>query len=316
MAANAGRNGMKQEDYEFFKENGYLSLGQILSDEEVTHFANLFDRNRRDFARFWNDNGTWQTQHCEALLTAPEFDELIRHPRVLEPLQALMGGEVCFCEISLRRMGPYAGERLPGMTSWEGSVGRRWHRDSGHLVWRKHPLRLTYVQLMVYLVDVNETTHSFAISPQSIDQEMLDTKAQLERGGIHDQHGVAGTALLFNLSRLHTVTVRPTRSVRKTAQIYYGHRNHEYLSESTYIPTRLWRNHPDAEVRGFYSVLNGKTQEYLESTTTPEEGPVNQVLETLADIQKNANLPKKYGPRWRYTVHGTKRKRSPARHRH
>ena len=26
---------MKQNDYEFFKENGYLSLGKILNDEEV-----------------------------------------------------------------------------------------------------------------------------------------------------------------------------------------------------------------------------------------------------------------------------------------
>ncbi len=298
-----------ERDYDFFKDNGYLSLGKILSDDEVTRFADLFDRNRRDFDRFWTDNGTWQTQHCESLLTAPEFDELIRHPKAIEPLKGLMGDEVCFSEISLRHMGPYAGEPLPGMTSWEGSVGRRWHRDSGDLVWPEHPLRICYVQMMVYLEDVDDTTHSFAVSPQSIDQEMLDTEAQLECGGIHDQHGVAGTAILFNLSRVHTVTVRPTQSERKTAQIYYGHRHRDYLSESTYIPTRLWRDHPDEEVRGFYGVLNGKTLEYLERTAARDEVPVNEVLEILADIGKNVNLPRKYGPRWRYNVRGTRRKR-------
>ena len=202
---------MKQEDYDFFKENGYVSLGKILSDDELHRFADLFDRNRRDYSRFWRNNGIWQTQHCEALLTAPGFDDLIRHPKALDALQGLMGGEVCFAEICLRHMGPYAGEALDSMRTWDGEVGRRWHRDGGQdLMWPEHPLRLGYVQLMVYLADVDETTHSFAISPQAFDQELLDAEAQLERGGFRELHGSAGTAVLFNVSRLHTVTVRPT----------------------------------------------------------------------------------------------------------
>ena len=87
---------MKQKDYEFFKENGYLSLGKILNDEEVARFADVFERERRDFSRFWTDNGIWQIQYCHSLLTAPELDEIIRHPKVMEPLKALMGDEVCF----------------------------------------------------------------------------------------------------------------------------------------------------------------------------------------------------------------------------
>ena len=190
---------MKLEDYDFFKDNGYLSLGKILSDDEVTRFADLFDRNRRDFSRFWNDNGIWQTQHCDLLLTGPEFDEIIRHPKAIEPLQGLMGDEVCFSDACLRHMGPYAGEPLPGMTSWEGPVGRRWHRDVREdTMWREHPLRIGYVQMMVYMADVNDTTHSFSISPQPFDHEILDAEAQLERGGIHDLYGSAGTAILIS----------------------------------------------------------------------------------------------------------------------
>ena len=100
---------MKQQDYDFFRDHGYVSLGKILSDEEVTRFADLFERNRRDFSRFWNDNGIWQTQHCDSLLTAPEFDEIIRHPRAMEALQGLMGGDVCFSEICLRAHGTVLG---------------------------------------------------------------------------------------------------------------------------------------------------------------------------------------------------------------
>jgi hypothetical protein len=276
---------MKQEDYDFFKDNGYLSLGKILSDDEVARFVEVFDRDRRDFGRIWNDNGIWQTQNCQSLLTAPEVDEIIRHPKAMEPLQVLMGGEVCFSEICLRHMGPYEGESIAGMTSWEGPVGRRWHRDGGgRFIWPEHPLRIGYVQLMVYLSDVSDKTHSFAISPESIDQEILPKEDQLMRGGSRDLYGCAGTAILFNVCRLHTVTVRPTQCERKSAQIYYGHRHRKYLSEQSYIPAGLWRDHPDGEVRGFYSVINDKTQTYLERTAGRDEVPVDKALEILADL--------------------------------
>ena len=301
---------MKQKDYDFFRDNGYVSLGKILSDDEVTRFADLFDRNRREFNRFWNDNGIWQTQHCDSLLTTPEFDEIIRHPNAIGPLRKLMGDSVCFSEICLRHMGPYAGEPLPGMRTWEGSVGRRWHRDGGDdTMWPEHPLRIGYVQMMVYLADVDDTTHSFSVSPQAFDEEIVDTDAQLERGGVHDLHGCAGTAILFNITRLHTVTVRPTQSERKSVQIYYGHRHRDFLGHDSLVPAQLWRDHPDAEVRGFYGVLNGKTREYLERTAGRDEVPVIEALEILENIQENVNLPKKYGPRWRYTVRGTRRLR-------
>ena len=277
---------MRQEDFDFFKDNGYLSLGKILSDDEVSRFVDAFERDRREFGRFWNDNGIWQTQNCNALLTSPEFDEIIRHPKAMGPLQVLMGGEVCFSETCLRHMGPYEREPVAAMRSWDGPVGRRWHRDGGTgLTWAQHPLRIGYVQLMVYLSEVNGTTHSFAVSPQSFDQENLDVEAQLERGGVRELHGCAGTAILFDVTRLHTVTVRPTKSERRSLQTYYGHRHREYLSEDSCIPTRLWRDHPDEEVRGFYGVLNGKTRRYLELTAGRDEVPVDEALKILAGIE-------------------------------
>ena len=178
-----------------------------------------------------------------------------------------MGGEPCFGQICLNNMGPYQGEPVPGMTSWYGPVGRRWHRDGGaRLMWREHPLRIGYMRLQVYLTDVDETTHSFAISPEAIDQELLSKEDQLARGGIRDLQGRAGAAILFNISSLHTVCIRPTQAERKTVGIYYGHRHREYHSDHTYIPPSLWRDHPDGEVRGFYGVLNGMTRTYLERT--------------------------------------------------
>lgn len=198
-----------------------------------------------------------------------------------------MGGEVCFSEICLRHMGPYAGEPIPGMTSWEGGVGRRWHRDGGdRFIWPEHPLRIGYVQLMVYLTDVSEATHSFAVSPEPVGEETLDKEAQLERFGVHDLHGCAGTAILFNVSRLHTVTVRRTRLERKSVQIYYGHRQRGSLSDQSFIPAALWRDHDDAETRGFYRVLNDRTRSFQESTGGLGEIPVEEAMEILAQIKE------------------------------
>jgi hypothetical protein len=276
---------IRNDEYEFFKRNGFLTLGKLLSDDDVKRFVAAFDRNRRDFGGFWSGNGIWQSVHCHQLLTAPEFDEIIRHPAVLNCLNGLFGGAVCFSEISLRHMGPYNGEPLSGMTSWDGSVGQRWHRDGGgRFIWPEHELRLGYVQLMVYLTDVSEETHSFAISPETADEELLESEEQLDRGGARDLYGGAGTAILFDATSLHTVTLRPTQSERKSVQIYYGHRHRDHLSEMSYTPTQFWRDHPDAEVREFYGVLNRKTRQYLQQTEGRDEVPLEETLNILADI--------------------------------
>ena len=264
---------MREEDYRFFQAHGYVSLGRILTDRELERFVKVYDRDRSETAAFWYRFGHHQTVNCDALVSSPEFDEVIRHPKVMEPLRALMGGEVCFSEICIRHMTPHAGEPHQG-----------WHRDRPH--WHEHPLRLDYIQLMLYLTDVGETTHCFSISPESVEDEILGAEAQLERGGSHDLHGEAGTAILFNVSVLHTATVRVTQKERKTVQVYYGHRNRKFLSDDSLIPTTLWRDHPDAEVRAFYGVFNNKTREYLERTASRPNLSLQEMGEILYQIDR------------------------------
>ncbi len=278
---------MKQEDYDFFKSNGYAELGQILSDAEVSRYAELFEQERHRYGRFWRDTGIWQTIYGHVLLTAPEFDGLIRHPKVMEPLQALMGSEVCFSEICLRHMGAYAGETVRGLTSWDGPVGHRWHRDGGaRFMWPEHPLRMGYIALLVYLADVNDKTHSFAISPESVDQEILNKEAQVERGGIRELHGSAGTGILFNVSVLHTFAVRETTLERKSVQIGYCHRHREEYegASASVVPPSLWRDHSDEETRGFYGVLNSRTQAFCERTAGRDQLTAHEALEIVDDL--------------------------------
>lgn len=236
---------MNQVDYEFFKQHGYLSLGKVLNDEEISRYTEEYDRDRAEHGYLWHAYGH-QTINCDALVSWPTVDEIIRHPGIFPTIEELMGGPVCFSEICVRHM-----------TRYEGEIRHSWHRDRRHD--ESHPLRMPYIQMMLYLSEVDESSHCFSISPESIHDPIMDTKSQLERAGIEDLHGVAGTAILFNIAVLHTATVRPTERERKTVQVYYGHNSGEFLSNDSCIPTTLWHTHPDPDVRAFYGMLNPKS---------------------------------------------------------
>ena len=47
-------------------------------------------------------------------------------------------------------------------------------------------------------------------------EEDIAKEKQLEKAGSVDMHGPAGNAVIFNISVLHTATVRPTQQQRKT----------------------------------------------------------------------------------------------------
>ena len=121
---------------------------------------------------------------------------------------------------------------------------------------------MDFIQLMLYLTDVGEDTHCFSISPESVDAPILDNKAQLERDGVIDIHGPAGTICLFNVAVLHTATVRKTDHVRQSLQVYYGHRDRPYLADDSLIPP-MFANDADPETRAFYGNTNEITRLYL-----------------------------------------------------
>ena len=245
---------MNKEDYTFFAEHGYLNLGKVLNDEEVAHFLDLFDRDQTEKRYCWFQHGN-QRINYDALMTTPAFDSAIRHPNILPIITELMGGPVCFSEIGARYMGPYDGE-----------PGRHWHRDRPHLP--EHPLRMEYIQVMLYLTDVDEDGHCFSLSPESIREPVIEDKEeQVRQKGIYDLHGPSGTAAVFNIAVQHTATTRVTQRERKTLQTYYGHRNHQYMSNDSVIPACFWKHHEDPEVRAFYGVLNERTHLYMDALT-------------------------------------------------
>ena len=241
-------------DLEFFKQHGYVNLGQVFTGEELNRFIDLYDRDKSESGCFWHpiSNHGHQTLNCDPLISSPEIDGLIRHSALIDPVETIFEGPSWLGEVCLRHMVPR-----------DSNPEEIWHRDRPHATDR--PYRCGYLQMMLYLSDVHEGTHCFSISPEPCDGPILETQEQLaQRGKVH-LHGPAGTVILFNLSVLHAATVRITPHERKTVQIYYGHRDGPVLSDCTTIPSRLWRDHPDPEVRGFYGMKTSRTLKYAEA---------------------------------------------------
>lgn len=234
---------MDQVAYQFFHDHGYLILGKVLADAEVDRFVHGFDRNRSDSSYLWRYLGrdTHQTGNCEALPSWVELDDIVRHPRILPVVQTLMGDPLSILEVSARHMDVH-----PDAVK----IPQQWHRDTPHVA--SHPLRMDYIQAMVYLTDVDADTHCFTISPEAVDSPILDRDAQLAGGGMAYLYGPAGTVILFNASVLHTATVRTTRYERKTIQTYYCHRASKLGKLDMVIPAQLWRDHPDPAARELY----------------------------------------------------------------
>ncbi len=230
----------------FFRHNSYLILPDLLSPEKVAELNAAIDRDRSQRAYFWGTassaNGT-----SNLLLTEPVFEPVVRHPAVLPLVETLMGGAVCFEELSVQITKPSTEARPTA-----------WHRDRGH--WLEHPLHLDYLQIIYYLSDVAEGNHHFTLSPEPADGAILETEAQLARGGSLPFYGKAGSAILFNAATLHGATIANTAQERRILQIYYGHETRPPLAEVTLMPPRLWRDDPDPEICRFYGKLNRYTQ--------------------------------------------------------
>ncbi len=239
----------------FFRTHSFVVLPDLLSATEVVSLNTAMDRDMQQNPFMWWTHGA-RDYNCNLLLNEPVFEVAIRPPRLLALLDQLMGGPYCFEELAVRHR---VGEAQARTTDW--------HRDRGY--WKDHPLHLDYPQIIYYLTDVDATTHCFSISPEPADGEILDSDAHLERGGIYHFHGRAGTGILFNAATLHGVTLRQTNKVRRTIQVYYGHQHRASLSEVTLMPPRLWRDHPDAEIRRFYGKFNRYTDIVLNGLGIP-----------------------------------------------
>ncbi|MDX1933481.1 MAG: phytanoyl-CoA dioxygenase family protein [Capsulimonadales bacterium] len=249
--ANEANAPAPKDRLDFFRENSYVVLPNLLSPDEVRAIHEAIDRDRSENPFLWWFQGN-PNCGCNLLLTEPAVDVAFRPPAVLELLDALMGSEYVFEESAVQITEPSEVEKPTG-----------WHRDRAH--WPEHPYGLDYPQLIVYLTDVDETTHCFTLSPEVAGSEPVPLEEQLRRRGTVHFHGRAGTAIFFNCAIYHGLTMRKTPHQRRILQVYYGHPDREPINDATILPPRLRRNAPDERTRRFYGKPNRLTRVLLRS---------------------------------------------------
>lgn len=238
--------GDQEAQCELFRRDSFVIIPEALTEEQVSEMNAAMDRDMESHLFFWRCGGH-AGYSCNLLLTEPVFEAAIRNPKLLPLIERLMGGPICFEELAVRHREPET-EAQPD----------HWHRDRPH--WPEHPLHLDFPQLIYYLTDVDETTHCLSVSPEPADGEVLELEEQLQRRGVLNVHGAAGGAILFNCAAWHTATLRQTTKMRRNIQVYYGHPRRPSLSEVSLVPPRLWRDHPEAEIRRFYGKHNTYTR--------------------------------------------------------
>src|SRR5207237_8145944 len=114
----------------FYRAKSYIPLPDLLTPDEVAALNAAMDRDQERNRFMWYCAGT-ADYNCNLLLTEPVFEITIRQPRVLELVERLMGGPICFEELAVRQ-NPASKEAYP----------TGWHRDRDH--WLEHPLHPDY----------------------------------------------------------------------------------------------------------------------------------------------------------------------------
>ena len=235
----------------FFKENGYLVVPDVLTPGEVGSINEAIDRDLAENKPMWMDrkNGRLQTVHI--LLASPDLDFTMRPPKLLPLMQAIMGNDLCAEEHSV----------MIRSANSDGSEECRWHRDGGGI--GEPPYYTQRLSIVFYLTDVDETTHTFSVLPGTAQSTELLPLEAYDLDTAEHIVGLAGTAILFNASMFHAGNVRKTDSERRTVHIYCGRTTDPPMSNSTVFPRRLWDGKDEATVK-YYSRPNPITRLLLD----------------------------------------------------
>ena len=228
----------------FFAHNGYVVVPDALSPAEVHLINATIDENLVDNKGLWGNVEAGRYQNGNILLAQRELDFTMRPPSVLPLMEAIMGPELCAEEhsVMIRNANP------------EGPTACVWHRDSCRGS-TEPPYYTRYLSVVFYLTDVDETTHTFSVIPESAQTADPGELDDYDLSAAHHIDGKSGTAVLVNSYTFHAGNVRDTAAERRSIHIYCGRSSDEHLSNYTIFPPRLWDGKDEA-TRRYYSRLN------------------------------------------------------------
>ena len=229
-----------------FDRNGYLRVERALSDEQIARFNAAVDKHRQAFPDDWLELSDSFCEGTNVLPHTADFDEAIENPKTLEILRAIIGEEITFEEFAIMLRNPTA--NLNEVKGWHRDIVREFDRR----------MEVDAISIMMYLTDVSDTDHCFAIIPEShnrlVDLNPLDVPAD---AGV-DLIGPAGTAVIFHARAIHNARLKQNSTQRRTLQAYYSHWCDQRTNEWTEIPPRLYQKQAPHLPPRFYAKWNVK----------------------------------------------------------
>ena len=272
----------KKEACAFFESNGYVVLGECLSDTELEHLNEFYDRTQEERPEAWGLGQSRKPHHrgqgliySQPLLDYPELDHYAQHPSSYPVVAQLLGGEekVRFSEFNFREAPRDAG--LGGMNfHHDATVADRFTRKPYNPV--------DWLCAIHYLTDVTTTTPAFCVVPGS--NRFVSLQATYEGlGNAYSEvpiRGPAGTCVLYDTATFHTRLDGDGKQRRRTWHQYYargGWLRSSLPNSDRYVrpPTPVLTNwnlfperlvfHSDPKKRLFFSHWNTAQCEWVAS---------------------------------------------------
>jgi ectoine hydroxylase len=211
---------LTKEQREQFERDGYLFFPALFSPAEMAPLLEEVPRlyERREAYNVREKGKEAVRTNFAAHLYSKPFAKLARHPRMVEPVEALFGEKLYMHQF-----------KINGKMAFEGDVWQ-WHQDYG--TWLNDDLMPTEraMNVAIFLDDVNEFNGPLMFIPGSHKKGVVEAKHDLsttsyplwtvdneliaalveraggKQGGIVSPHGPAGSMILFHSCLVHAST--------------------------------------------------------------------------------------------------------------
>lgn len=261
-----------------FEQDGFLRIEHALNGEQVSRFNAAVDRHRAAYPGDWIELSDSFCEGTNVLPHTADFDEAIENPKTLEILRAILGETITFEEFAIMLRNPTA--NLNEVKGWHRDIVREYERR----------MEIDAVSIMMYLSDVSDTDHCFAIVPESHNRLVDLNPLHIPATAGVDLIGPAGTAVIFHARAIHNARLKQNSTQRRTLQAYYSQWRDQRTAEWSEIPPRLYQKDDPSLPPHFYAKWNvtnilegvGKRPSDLDPNL-----PLSQVIR---EVQRRAKL--------------------------
>jgi ectoine hydroxylase-related dioxygenase (phytanoyl-CoA dioxygenase family) len=263
---------------EQFDRNGYLVVERALTDEQVVRLNDAVDFHRKAWPGDWIELSDSFCEGTDVLPHTADFDEAVENPKTLDILRAIIGEGITFEEFAIMLRNPTA--NLDEVKGWHRDLIREYDRR----------MEIDAVSIMLYLTDVGETDHCFAIVPEShnrlVDMNPVDVAPD---AGV-DLIGPAGTGVIFHARAIHNARLKKNSTQRRTLQAYFSRWCDQRTAEWSEIPPRLHQKRDPALPPHFYAKWNVKNILEGVGKRPPDLDPGLPLSQVIKEVQRRAKL--------------------------